>query len=96
MVATTGTSSCGGDKRGNKCHNGVNIDGAMYRPLSVVWKPGWEFLQPADRSRFQVTKPVEDDFAFMVPTSRDIELTAPCSLVIPHVRRRAAGRLCPS
>jgi cytochrome c peroxidase len=49
----------------------------MYAPFGVVQKPGWEFLPPDDRGRFQVTDTVEDDYVFKVPTLRNIELTAP-------------------
>ena len=49
----------------------------MYAPFGVAQKPGWEFLPPDDRGRFQVTKTVEDDYVFKVPTLRNIELTAP-------------------
>lgn len=65
------------EKGCSNCHNGINIGGGMYAPFGVVQKPGWEFLPPADRGRFQVTKTVEDDYVFKVPTLRNIELTAP-------------------
>jgi len=59
------------------CHNGINVGGGMYAPFGVVQRPGWEFLPPGDRGRFQVTKTVEDDYVFKVPTLRNIALTAP-------------------
>ena len=59
------------------CHNGINIGGGMYAPFGVVQKPGWEFLPPGDRGRYEVTKTVEDDYVFKVPSLRNIELTAP-------------------
>lgn len=59
------------------CHNGINLGGGMYAPFGVVQKPGWEFLPPNDRGRFQVTNTVEDDYFFKVPSLRNIELTAP-------------------
>ena len=59
------------------CHNGINIGGGMYAPFGVVQKPGWEYLPPGDRGRYEVTKTVEDDYVFKVPTLRNIELTAP-------------------
>ncbi|SME97549.1 cytochrome c peroxidase [Tistlia consotensis] len=59
------------------CHNGINVGGGMYAPFGVVEKPGWEFLPPDDHGRLQVTKTVEDDYVFKVPTLRNIALTAP-------------------
>ena len=59
------------------CHNGINIGGGMYAPFGVVQKPGWDFLPPGRPGRFEVTKTVEDDYVFKVPTLRNIELTAP-------------------
>lgn len=49
----------------------------MYAPFGVAQKPGWEFLPPDDRGRFEVTKTVSDDYVFKVPTLRNIALTAP-------------------
>lgn len=65
------------DKGCASCHNGINVGGGMYAPFGVVQRPGWEFLPPGDRGRFQVTKTVEDDYVFKVPTLRNIALTAP-------------------
>ena len=65
------------EKGCSACHNGINIGGGMYAPFGVVQKPGWEFLPPGDRGRFEVTKTVADDYVFKVPTLRNIELTAP-------------------
>ena len=65
------------DKGCAGCHSGVNLGGNMYAPFGVAQRPGWEFLPPDDRGRFQVTKTVEDDYVFKVPTLRNIALTAP-------------------
>lgn len=65
------------DKGCAGCHDGINLGGGRYAPFGVVEKPGWEFLPPDDRGRFQVTNTVEDDYVFKVPTLRNIELTAP-------------------
>jgi cytochrome c peroxidase len=43
----------------------------------VVEKPGANFLPQADRGRFEVTKSVDDDYVFKVPSLRNTELTAP-------------------
>lgn len=59
------------------CHNGINIGGGMYAPFGVVQRPGWEFLPPDDRGRFDVTKTVDDSYVFKVPSLRNIDLTAP-------------------
>jgi len=59
------------------CHNGVNIGGGMYAPLGSALKPGEEFLPPADKGRFTITKELEDAYVFKVPTLRNISLTAP-------------------
>lgn len=65
------------EKGCSNCHNGVNVGGGGYAPFGVVQKPGWEFLPPDDRGRFEVTKTVNDEYVFKVPTLRNIELTAP-------------------
>jgi len=65
------------DKGCSNCHNGINVGGGMYAPFGVVQKPGWEFLPPDDRGRYEVTKTVSDDYVFKVPSLRNIELTAP-------------------
>lgn len=59
------------------CHNGINIGGGMYAPFGVVQKPGWEFLPPDDKGRFQVTNTVDDEYVFKVPSLRNVALTAP-------------------
>jgi cytochrome c peroxidase len=65
------------DKGCSNCHNGINVGGGMYAPFGVVQKPGWEYLPPDDRGRYQVTKTVSDDYVFKVPSLRNVELTAP-------------------
>ena len=47
------------DKGCSACHNGINVGGGMYAPFGVVEKPGAEFLPPADKGRFMVTKTAE-------------------------------------
>jgi cytochrome c peroxidase len=59
------------------CHNGIGIGGGMYAPFGVVETPGAEFLPPADKGRFMVTKTPSDEYVFKVPTLRNIALTAP-------------------
>ena len=65
------------DKGCASCHNGVNVGGGMYAPFGVAEKPGAEFLPPADKGRFMVTKTASDEYVFKVPTLRNIALTAP-------------------
>ena len=65
------------DKGCSSCHNGINVGGGMYAPFGVVEKPGAEFLPPADKGRFMVTKTPSDEYVFKVPTLRNIALTAP-------------------
>lgn len=59
------------------CHAGINVGGQMYAPFGVVEKPGADFLPPADKGRFEVTKTVSDEYVFRVPPLRNIELTPP-------------------
>lgn len=59
------------------CHNGVNVGGGMYSPFGVVENPGADFLPPADKGRFQVTRTTSDEYVFKVPSLRNIELTPP-------------------
>ena len=65
------------DKGCSACHNGISVGGGMYAPFGVVEKPGAEFLPPADKGRFTVTKTPSDEYVFKVPTLRNITLTAP-------------------
>jgi cytochrome c peroxidase len=65
------------DKGCSGCHDGINVGGGMYAPFGVVEKPGSEFLPPTDKGRFEVTKTVDDEYVFKVPTLRNIALTAP-------------------
>lgn len=59
------------------CHNGINVGGGMYAPFGVVEKPGADFLPPDDKGRFEVTRSVDDEYVYKVPTLRNIALTAP-------------------
>ncbi len=65
------------DKGCAGCHHGINVGGAMYAPFGVVEKPGAKLLPPGDKGRFAVTKIPGDEYAFKVPTLRNIALTAP-------------------
>ena len=65
------------DKGCSACHNGIGVGGGMYAPFGVVEKPGADFLPPADKGRFMVTKTPGDEYVFKVPTLRNITLTAP-------------------
>jgi cytochrome c peroxidase len=65
------------DKGCSACHSGINVGGGMYAPFGVVEKPGADFLPPADKGRFVVTKTPSDEYVFKVPTLRNIALTAP-------------------
>jgi len=59
------------------CHSGRNLGGDSYQPFGVVEKPGWSILPPEDKGRFMVTKAEGDEYAFKVPTLRNIALTPP-------------------
>lgn len=59
------------------CHAGINLGGHMYQPFGVVERPGASFLPPEDKGRFEVTKSVDDEYVFKVPSLRNIELTPP-------------------
>ncbi len=59
------------------CHNGVNIGGGGYFPFGLVEKPSDEVRPPGDKGRYAVTKTKSDEYAFKVPTLRNIELTPP-------------------
>jgi cytochrome c peroxidase len=65
------------DKGCAGCHDGVNVGGRKYAPFGVIEKPGAQFLPPADKGRFEVTKTVSDEYVFKVPSLRNIVLTAP-------------------
>jgi cytochrome c peroxidase len=65
------------EKGCSNCHNGINVGGGGYASFGVVQKPGWEFLPPDDRGRFEVTKTVSDEYVFKIPSLRNVELTAP-------------------
>jgi cytochrome c peroxidase len=59
------------------CHDGINVGGDQYQPFGVIEQPGAELLPPDDKGRFQVTKSVDDQYVFKVPSLRNIALTAP-------------------
>ena len=59
------------------CHNGINVGGDQYRPFGVVEKPGADFLPPADKGRFEVTKSAADEYVYKVPSLRNVALTPP-------------------
>lgn len=59
------------------CHNGINLGGNSYQPFGVVEKPGASLLPPTDKGRFEVTKSVDDEYVYKVPSLRNIVLTPP-------------------
>jgi cytochrome c peroxidase len=65
------------DKGCAGCLNGINVGSGMYAPFGVIEKPGANFLPPADKGRFLVTKTPSDEYVFKVPTLRNIALAAP-------------------
>ena len=65
------------DKGCAGCHGGINLGGQMYAPFGVVEKPGADFLPPADKGRFKVTRTASDEYVFRVPPLRNVELTPP-------------------
>jgi cytochrome c peroxidase len=65
------------DKGCSSCHNGINLGGTMYAPFGVVEKPGADLLPATDKGRFEVTKTVDDEYVFKVPTLRNVALTPP-------------------
>ncbi len=65
------------EKGCSNCHNGINVGAGMYAPFGVAEKPDAKFLPPDDKGRFAVTKTASDEYAYKVPTLRNIALTAP-------------------
>jgi cytochrome c peroxidase len=65
------------DKGCSSCHSGINIGGASYAPFGLVAKPGAKLLPPGDKGRFAITRTPSDEYAFKVPSLRNVELTAP-------------------
>ncbi|MDE2352908.1 MAG: cytochrome-c peroxidase [Alphaproteobacteria bacterium] len=65
------------DKGCAGCHHGINVGGAMYAPFGLVKKPDARLLPAGDKGRFVITKIPSDEYAFKVPTLRNIALTAP-------------------
>ena len=59
------------------CHNGINIGGGMYAPFGVVERPGADILPADDKGRLAITKTIDDEYVFKVPTLRNITRTAP-------------------
>ncbi|MDE2435721.1 MAG: cytochrome-c peroxidase [Sphingomonadales bacterium] len=59
------------------CHNGINVGGGMYAKFGVMEAPGDKYRPAGDKGREGVTHNVSDEFAFKVPTLRNITLTAP-------------------
>ncbi len=59
------------------CHDGINVGGNQYQPFGVVELPGADLLPAGDKGRFEVTKSVDDEYVFKVPTLRNIALTPP-------------------
>ncbi|MDY6942364.1 MAG: cytochrome-c peroxidase [Pseudomonadota bacterium] len=65
------------DKGCGACHGGLNMGGRMYARFGAVKDPGVDLLPPADKGRYEVTHSAGDEFAFKVPSLRNIALTAP-------------------
>jgi cytochrome c peroxidase len=65
------------DKGCAACHGGVNVGGGMYAKFGVVSAPDVKYRPAADKGRSVVTGNPADDYAFKVPTLRNITLTAP-------------------
>lgn len=65
------------DKGCAACHNGVNIGGSMFAKFGVASDPDPKYRPPADKGRSAITKNPADDYAFKVPSLRNITLTAP-------------------
>ncbi len=65
------------DKGCSGCHSGINIGGEMYAPFGLVTKPNARLLPPGDKGRYAITKLASDQYAFKVPSLRNVELTAP-------------------
>jgi len=59
------------------CHNGINIGGGMYAPFGVIERPGADVLPVDDKGRFAITKTIDDEYVFKVPSLRNIARTAP-------------------
>ena len=59
------------------CHNGINIGGGMYAPFGVIERPGADVLPVDDMGRFAITKTIDDEYVFKVPSLRNITRTAP-------------------
>lgn len=60
-----------------QCHDGVNVGGGRYAPFGVVEVPGADLLPREDKGRFTVTKTVNHQYVFKVPSLRNVVLTAP-------------------
>ncbi|OYY67608.1 MAG: cytochrome C peroxidase [Sphingomonas sp. 28-63-12] len=65
------------DKGCSGCHAGVNIGGAIYAKFGAVEAPDTKYRPIEDKGRGAVTGLASDDYAFKVPTLRNIVLTAP-------------------
>lgn len=65
------------DKGCAACHNGINVGGGMYAKFGLVESPGAKYRPAGDKGREAVTHETSDEFAFKVPSLRNIALTAP-------------------
>ena len=59
------------------CHNGAAVGANSYQIFGVVEAPSEAVRPAADKGRSVVTGDEDDDYAFKVPTLRNIALTAP-------------------
>lgn len=65
------------DKGCTACHKGINIGGGIYAQFGAVEAPDAKYRPVGDKGRGAVTGQPSDDYAFKVPTLRNIALTAP-------------------
>lgn len=59
------------------CHAGTNMGGTMYAKFGAVAAPDMKYRPIGDKGRRGITGDAADDYAFKVPTLRNIALTAP-------------------
>ncbi len=65
------------DKGCSTCHSGVNFGSTMYAKFGVAAPPDVRYRPVGDKGRSAITGQASDDYAFKVPTLRNIALTAP-------------------
>lgn len=65
------------DKGCTACHAGVALGGTMYAKFGAVAAPDARYRPAGDKGRSAITGNAADDYAFKVPSLRNIALTAP-------------------